>query len=87
MWGNVRVTPSVTGLAYSDVIVNGFVTQELTTLPVGLVQSDEGKIRGEGLFTLAFDYGNGLSSFVQGEVRGGQDLFGAGGKAGLRFTW
>jgi hypothetical protein len=87
MWGNVRVTPSVTGLAYSDVIVDGFVTQALTGLPVGLVPSDEGEIRGEGLFTLAFDYGNGLSSFVQGEVRGGRDLFGAGGKAGLRFTW
>jgi hypothetical protein len=87
MWGTVRVTPSVTGLIYSNVIVDGLVTQELTTLPVGLVASDEGKIRGEGLFTLAFDYGNGLSSFVQGEVRGGQDLIGGGGRAGLRFTW
>ena len=52
-----------------------------------MVPSDEGKIRGEGIFALSFDYGNGLSSFALAEVRGGQDLFGAGGKAGLRFQW
>jgi hypothetical protein len=88
MWGAVRVTPTVTGLVYSDVIVTGLVAQTSPTgLPIGVVPSDEGKIRGEGIFALSFDYGNGLSSFALAEVRGGQDLFGAGGKAGLRFQW
>ena len=34
-----------------------------------------------------FDFGQGISSFIQGEVRGGQGLFGAGGKAGVRVQW
>jgi hypothetical protein len=34
-----------------------------------------------------FDFGNGITTFVQAEIRGGQSLFGAGGKAGLRVQW
>ena len=33
------------------------------------------------------DFGQGFSSFVQGEVRGGAHLFGTGGKAGVRYQW
>jgi len=87
-WNNVRVTPSLTGLVYSDVSVSGFVVPTAQeAFPVAVVPSDQGKVRGEGIAGLNFDFGNGLTSFVQGQVRGGRDLIGAGGKGGLRYQW
>jgi Autotransporter beta-domain len=52
-----------------------------------LVQADQGLMRGQGIFALNFDFGRGVSSFVQGDVYGGAHLFGAGGRAGLRYQW
>ena len=85
--GTYRITPSVTGLAYEDVsVTGGFVANGLfVNIPLGL--SGEGKLRGQGIFTLNIDNGQGLSGFVQTDVRGGSDLFGYGGKAGLRWEW
>jgi Autotransporter beta-domain len=84
----VLMTPIVTGLAYNDVVVQGGVLQ------VGafqgnnlLAQSDQGFMRGEGIFALNFDFGYGMSSFVLGDVYGGAHLFGAGGRAGIRYQW
>lgn len=88
MWDQVRVTTTVTGLAYEDVSVKGGVLQNAafgTTSSLLLAQ--EGKIRGQGVLAFNFDFGNGFSSFVLGEVRGGEGLFGAGGKAGVRYQW
>jgi hypothetical protein len=51
-----------------------------------LLNFDEGKIRGEGIYAVNFKYGN-FSSFLQGVVYGGEDLIGAGGKIGLRYQW
>ena len=86
-WNNIYVTTTITGLAYSDVkIVGGPITSGAggsfagTTIP-----SDQGKVRGEGIFLTNFDYGRGFSTFVQGEVRGGSGLFGAGGRIGARL--
>ncbi len=85
---NVLATTVLTGLAYDDVLVSGGF------IPVGalagnnlLVQSDQGFVRGLGILALNLDYGNGLSSFVQGDVYGGAHLIGAGGKAGIRYQW
>jgi hypothetical protein len=84
----VLMTPILTGLAYNDVVVQGGV------LPVFafqgnnlLAQSDQGFMRGQGIFALNFDFGDGWSSLVQGDVYGGAHLFGAGGRAGLRYQW
>jgi hypothetical protein len=85
---HILMTTTLTGLAYDDVLVaGGFI-------PVGtfqgqnlLVQADQGFVRGRGILALNFDFGEGISSFVQGEVRGGAHLFGAGGKAGVRIQW
>ena len=81
-------TTTLTGLAYNDVLVQGGF------IPVGalqgnnlLVQADQGFMRGEGILTLNFDFGNGMSSFVLGDVYGGAHLFGAGGRAGIRYQW
>ena len=86
-WNSVHITTTITGLAYSDVkIVGGPITSGAggafagTTLP-----SDQGKVRGEGIFTSNFDFGRGFSTFVQGEVRGGSGLIGGGGRIGARL--
>jgi hypothetical protein len=44
-------------------------------------------MRGQGIFALNFDFGYGMSSFVQGDVYGGAHLFGAGGRGGIRYQW
>jgi hypothetical protein len=84
----VTLTTTLTGLAYDDVAVRGgFVagaTSQTTTL---LAQADEGQVRGRGVLAFHLDLGNGVSTFVQGEARGGSGLFGAGGKGGIRFQW
>ena len=84
----VLMTTTLTGLAYNDVQVQGGF------IPVGafqgnnlLVQADQGFMRGEGILVLNFDFGNGMSSFVLGDVYGGAHLFGAGGRAGIRYQW
>jgi hypothetical protein len=84
----VLMTTTLTGLAYNDVVVQGGF------IPVGafqgnnlLVQADQGLMRGQGIFALNFDFGYGMSSFVLGDVYGGAHLFGAGGRAGLRYQW
>jgi hypothetical protein len=85
---HILMTTTLTGLAYDDVLVaGGFI-------PVGtfegnnlLVQADQGFVRGRGILAFNFDFGDGITSFVQGEVRGGAHLFGAGGRAGVRVQW
>ena len=83
----VRITPSVTALLYDDVSVSGgFISGGLfSTVPLGLAQ--EGQVRGQGIFAVNVDNGRGLSGFIQGEVRGGNDLIGYAGRAGLRWQW
>jgi hypothetical protein len=89
-WNNVLVTPVLTGLAYDDVIVSGLALTDAAFIgAAGGVASaaTEGKVRGQGIGAVKFDYGNGLSSFVQADVRGGSNYFGYGGRAGVRFVW
>jgi hypothetical protein len=84
-----RVTTTLTGLAYDDVRVRGGFTQG-AIFQTGndlLARSDEGKVRGRGVLAVNYDMGRGLNLFVQGDVYGGENLFGAGGKGGLRVEW
>jgi hypothetical protein len=83
-----RLTATLTGLAYSNVAISGgfiqggaFGTSDL------LSKADEGKVRGEGILTLALEQANGWSGFVQGSLRGGSGLSGGGAKAGIRYQW
>jgi hypothetical protein len=87
-WNNVRITTSLTGLAYDDVLVaGGFIPGAGFQANNLLAQADQGQVRGRGVLAFNFDFGQGINSFVQGEVRGGTGLFGAGGKAGIRYQW
>jgi hypothetical protein len=84
----VLMTTTLTGLAYDDVLVaGGFIPAAAVAGQNLLVQQDQGKVRGRGILALNFDCGQGITSFVQGEVRGGSGVFGAGGKAGVRYQW
>jgi hypothetical protein len=86
-WNGIHVTPIVTGLAYSDVSITGS-TLPNTDFPNPVnFTSDQGKVRGEGIFSVNLDYHNGLSTFALADVRGGQDYFGYGGRLGLRYQW
>ena len=87
-WNQVRLTTTLTGLAYDDVIINGGIIQNVAFGTTNsLLLAGEGKVRGQGILAFNFDFGRGVSSFVLGEVRGGEGLFGAGGKAGVRYQW
>jgi hypothetical protein len=85
---HVLLTTTLTGLAYDDVLVSGgFIPVAASNGQNLLVQSDRGQVRGRGILAFNFDLGGGFASFLQGEVRGGAHLFGAGGKAGIRYQW
>ncbi len=85
---HILMTTTLTGLAYDDVLVaGGFIPAAAFEGQNLLVQADQGQVRGRGILALNFDFGQGISSFVLGEVRGGKGLFGAGGKAGVRVQW
>jgi hypothetical protein len=86
-WGTVRVTPTLTGLAYDDVLITGQVVSGGGFAATPVIPLDAGKVRGEGIFAVNFDYGNGLSAFALADIRGGEDLFAAGGRAGIRYQW
>jgi hypothetical protein len=66
VWSGVLVTPSVTGLAYDDVSIQGLVAADgVNGAPATALPADQGKIRGEVILASNFDYGNGLSWFGQ----------------------
>ena len=90
LWNNVVVTPILTGLVYGDPIVSGFAVTDAVFLGTGAgvaSTATQGKVRGQGIGAVKFDFGNGLSSFVQADIRGGNDYYGYGGRAGVRFVW
>lgn len=87
VWNQTPVTASVTGLMYDNVQVKGGFIQNGVVPGNPLILNDEGKLRAQGTLALNFQHGNGVSSFVLGEVRGGEDLFGAAGRGGVRVAW
>jgi hypothetical protein len=86
-WGPAKVTTTITGLAYEDVTVSGGFIQNVAFGNNALIINDQGLLRGQGILAFNLAYTNGISLFAQGDVRGGKDLFGAGGKGGVRVTW
>jgi len=86
--GATRITATLTTLAYSNVEVSGgFIAGAGFGASELLGRADEGKVRGQAIAALNIELGNGLSSFVQADVRGGDDLVGYGGRIGLRYEW
>ena len=82
-----KLSTSLTGLAYSDVSVSGGFIEGGFFGTNLLAKSDEGEVRGRGVLAVNYDLGTGVSLYAQGDVYGGDRLFGAGGKGGLRVQW
>ena len=72
----VRVEPTLTGMAYDDVSISGGT---IVSAFAPLVPTDEGKVFGQGIGKLNFDWGRGLSAYVEGEVRGPSGVLGYAG--------
>ncbi len=82
----VRIEPSLTAFVYSVLQASGtsLIGTALATSPA----SDEGKVRGE--FQGAVNFFNlrtGYSGFIRADLRFGNNYFGGGPKAGLRYQW
>ena len=87
--GDVTIEPTLLGLLYSDVVIEG---GNINTVGVPLSPTDEGRLFEQASLKLNFDFGNGLSSSIEGEVRHGDlnhgaEVVGAAGRVGLRYKW
>src|SRR5262249_35589774 len=74
------------GLAYSDVSVTGLVLNTNHFAGSSILPSDEGKLRGMGIFTTSYDNRSGTILYGQVDVRGGDHLLGVGGRLGARIS-
>jgi len=84
-WNGVRVDPVLGIFAYSDVeVVGGTLASAVGTT---MVPTDQGKVFGQGTGKLAFNWGGGWSSYVEGEVRGRSGVFGAAGRLGFTYAF
>jgi Autotransporter beta-domain len=85
MWNGVRVQPTFTGLAYSNVLVRvGGIA------PVAGAPTDEGQLWVKGAAKLNFLFTDHFSGWVEGNVRGTSgtvDAIGAGVQVGARMTF
>jgi hypothetical protein len=85
--GAGRLTTTITGIVYDNVEVTGGFIQNIAFGNNALILNDQGKLRGQGILAFKLDRGNGFSVFAQGDVRGGEGLFGGGGRGGFRYEW
>jgi hypothetical protein len=77
---------TVTGLLYSDVSISGLVINTGGFAGSAVLPSDEGKLRAMGILALNYNTGTGVVWYGQGDVRGGDDYFGVGGRIGVRVN-
>jgi hypothetical protein len=88
-YGAVTIEPTLLGLLYSDVVIEG---GNINNVGVPLAPTDEGKLFEQASLKLNFDFGSGLSTSIEGEVRHGSldhgaEVVGAAGRVGLRYRW
>jgi hypothetical protein len=80
-WGTVKVEPKLTGLAFSDVSVNG-VDPDIAT--------DRGQLWGKGIATLNFVWSKNFSTAIEGQVygtTGALNIIGYKGLLEARYNW
>ena len=83
-WNGIRIEPTLLGQLYSDVVVHGGT---IVTPTAPLVPTLQGKLFALGNAKLNFDFGKGVSSYLEAEVRGSDRVFGAAGRAGIRYQF
>jgi hypothetical protein len=85
MWNGIRVQPTFTGLAYSNVSVDPGGVAVAIPIP-----TDEGQLWGKGVAKLNFVFNNQFSAFIEGNIRGTNgtvDAIGYGGLVGARIVF
>jgi outer membrane autotransporter protein len=85
-WGATLVNATFTALVYSDVSISGLVIAGGSFEGGSAVPSEEGEVRGMGILALNFIHSPTYTTFINAEVRGGDEYFGAGGKIGVRVN-
>jgi outer membrane autotransporter protein len=83
-WNGVNVTPTLTGLLYDDFSIRGGT---IVSAVAPLVPTDEGRIFGQLIGRVNFDWSKNFSSYVEGEVRGRDNVLGVAGRVGLRYVF
>jgi hypothetical protein len=86
-WMDVTVNSTLTALAYDDFSVTGNTLTSAAFGPTTLVPTDQGYIFGEVIGRLEFDFGKGLTCYIEGEFRGSAIEYGAAGRVGLRYVF
>jgi len=79
----VVIEPVLGLLLYENVVAEG-TTLPTTAFAIPIAPTDRGLVRGEVDPELNLDFGNGYSAYARGIVRFGSEMFGGGGKLGLR---
>lgn len=87
VWGRTTVEGSVTGLAYSDVVINGNTLAVAAGALLPTPPNDQGKVFGQGIGKLNFIWSPQISSYVEGEVRGRDGVIGYAGRVGARYSF
>jgi hypothetical protein len=80
-WGTVKVEPKLSGLAFSDVSVNGVDPGILT---------GRGQLWGKGIAALNFVWSRNFSTAIEGQVygtSGALDIIGYAGVLKVRYLW
>ena len=80
----VTITPTLTALAYDDFVIHGGT---VASAVAPLVPTFEGRIFGQAIGRVNFDWTRSFSSYVEGEVRGRADVLGVAGRVGLRYVF
>ena len=81
---NVEVT--LKGLVYSNVVASG-TSIATGSFGLGVIPTDQGRVRGEIDPQLNLDFRNGCTAFLGGSVRFGEEIVGGSAKVGLRKQW
>lgn len=81
---NVEVT--LKGLVYSNVVASG-TSIATGSFGLGVIPTDQGRVRGEIDPQLNLDFRNGYTAFLGGSVRFGEEIIGGSAMVGLRKQW
>lgn len=85
---NIRIEPSITGYVYTVLTESGLSGAFTGGIASVSGLRDQGKARGEVQASINFfNLKTGLSGFIRGDFRVGEDLVAGGGRAGLRYQF
>jgi outer membrane autotransporter protein len=84
-WKGVRIDPVVGLYLYDDIVVRGGTLGP--SLANGLIKTDESRLFGQATGKATFDWGRGLSSYIESEIRGRNGALGLAGKLGVTYNW